>query len=125
MATNDTFPNRVLPFRFDGRRITVPDLLEATSRVLSILKDVDARIDDGALDVCVCDGLSRGRMLALLPRTLRGTHVGAACVHMRRARRVRVTSESPLPVHADGEVLYEDAHALDIEIVPARLRLLG
>jgi YegS/Rv2252/BmrU family lipid kinase len=85
----------------------------------------DARIDDGVLDVCVCDGLSRPRMLALLPRTLRGTHVGASCVHMRRARRVRITSASPLPVHADGEVLYHDAHDLTIEIVPARLRLLG
>jgi YegS/Rv2252/BmrU family lipid kinase len=85
----------------------------------------DARIDDGALDVCVCDGLSRPRLLALLPRTLRGTHVGASCVHMRRARRVRVTSATPVAVHADGEILFEDARELEIEIVPGRLRLLG
>jgi diacylglycerol kinase family enzyme len=44
---------------------------------------------------------------------------------MRRARRVRITSESPLPVHADGEILFEDAHELEIEIAPGRLRLLG
>jgi diacylglycerol kinase family enzyme len=44
---------------------------------------------------------------------------------MRRARRVRITSSTPLPVHADGEILYEDATELDIEIHPGRLRLLG
>jgi YegS/Rv2252/BmrU family lipid kinase len=85
----------------------------------------DARIDDGVLDVCVCDGLSRPRILALLPRVMRGTHVGASCVRMRRAHRVRITSDAPLPVHADGEILFEDAHDLRIEIAPARLRLLG
>ncbi|HEX6748410.1 MAG TPA: diacylglycerol kinase family protein [Longimicrobium sp.] len=85
----------------------------------------DARIDDGALDVCVCDGVSRPRLLALLPRVLRGTHVGASCVHMRRARRVLITSDAPLPVHADGEILDEAARELEIEIFPGRLRLLG
>lgn len=85
----------------------------------------DARIDDGALDVCVCDGLTRLQILGFLPRTLRGTHVGASCVHMRHARRVRITSATPLPVHADGEILFEAATELEIEIHPGRLRLLG
>ncbi|HEX2202079.1 MAG TPA: hypothetical protein VHG91_02220, partial [Longimicrobium sp.] len=85
----------------------------------------DARIDDGVLDVCVCDGLGTLGILGFLPRVMRGTHVGAACVHMHRVRRLRVTSPDPLPVHADGEILFEDAHALDIELVPGRLRLLG
>lgn len=85
----------------------------------------DAAIDDGLLDVCVCDGLSRPRILQFLPKVVRGTHVGASCVHMRRVRRVHITSLTPLPVHADGEILFEDAHQLEIEIEPGRLRLLG
>ncbi|HYH83165.1 MAG TPA: diacylglycerol kinase family protein [Longimicrobium sp.] len=85
----------------------------------------DAVIDDGLLDVCVCDGLSTPQILRFLPKTIRGTHVGASCVHMRRVRRVRITSDTPLAVHADGEILSEDARELDIEIAPARLRLLG
>jgi len=84
-----------------------------------------AVIDDGLLDVCVCDGMGKLKILGFLPKTLRGTHVGASCVHMRRVRRVRITSASPLPVHADGEILAEDAHDLDISIHPGRLRLLG
>ncbi|HET7228476.1 MAG TPA: diacylglycerol kinase family protein [Longimicrobium sp.] len=84
-----------------------------------------AVIDDGLLDVCVCDGLSRLQILNFLPKTIRGTHVGASCVHMRRVRHVRITSDTPLPVHADGEILAEDARELDISIFPGRLRLLG
>lgn len=85
----------------------------------------DASIDDGVFDVCVCDGLSRLRILRFLPRVVRGTHTGVSCVHMRRVRRVRITSATPLPVHADGEILFEDARELEIEIAPGRLRLLG
>lgn len=58
VAINETFPNRVLPFQFAGRRITVPDLLEATLRVLSILKDVDVRAtgqENGSLDWVIKD----------------------------------------------------------------------
>ena len=84
-----------------------------------------ARIDDGLLDVCACDGLGTLRILRFLPMVMRGTHVGESCVHMRTARRVRITSETPVPVHADGEILFEAARELEIEVAPGRLRLLG
>lgn len=85
----------------------------------------DARIDDGVLDLCMCDALGTLGILRFLPRVMRGTHTGASCVHMRRARRVRVTSTDPLPVHADGEIIDDAARAVDIEIHPGRLRVLS
>jgi diacylglycerol kinase (ATP) len=85
----------------------------------------DARIDDGVLDVCTCDGLGTLGILSFLPRVMRGTHTGAACVHMHLARHVRVTSPDPLPVHADGEIIADDARELEIEIHPGRLRVLA
>jgi YegS/Rv2252/BmrU family lipid kinase len=84
----------------------------------------DARIDDGVLDVCMCDGLGTLGILRFLPRVLRGTHTGASCVRMRQARRVRVTSPDPLPVHADGEIVAEDAREVNVEIHPGRLMLV-
>ena len=84
----------------------------------------DARIDDGVLDVCVCEGLRIPGILRFLPKVMRGTHVGARCVRMHRATRVRVTSPDPLPVHADGEIVADSARALDIGILPGRLRVL-
>ena len=85
----------------------------------------DARIDDGVLDVCTAEGLGLLGILRLLPRVMRGTHEGARCVRMHHARRVRITSPDPLPVHADGEVIAKDARELEIEIFPGRLRLLA
>ena len=64
-------------------------------------------------------------ILRLLPRVMRGTHEGARSVRMHHARRVRITSPDPLPVHADGEVIAKDARELEIEIFPGRLRLLA
>jgi diacylglycerol kinase (ATP) len=85
----------------------------------------DARIDDGLLDVCACDELGTLGILRFLPKVMRGTHVGASCVRMHQARHVRVTSPDPLPVHADGEIVAEDAHDLDILIHPGRLLILA
>ena len=85
----------------------------------------DARIDDGVLDVCTCTGLGTLGILRFLPRVMRGTHTTASCVRMHHARRVRVTSPDPLPVHADGEIIADNAHELVIEIHPGRLRVLA
>lgn len=84
-----------------------------------------ARIDDGSLDVCVADALRIPGILNLLPRVMRGSHVGRPGVHMHHARRIRITSPDPLPVHADGEVLAEAAHELEIEVLPGKLTVLG
>ena len=85
----------------------------------------DARIDDGVLDVCTCDALGTLGILRFLPRVMRGTHTSASCVRMHRGTRVRVTSPDPLPVHADGEVIADDARELLIELFPGRLRVLA
>ncbi|HEX2093923.1 MAG TPA: hypothetical protein VHG28_16080, partial [Longimicrobiaceae bacterium] len=84
-----------------------------------------ARIDDGALDVCVADAFGTLGILDLLPRVMRGTHVGRPGVHMLHGRRLRVTSPGPLPVHADGEIVAEATHELEIEVLPGRLTMLG
>lgn len=85
----------------------------------------DARIDDGVLDVAVAEAMGPAGILAFLPRVMRGTHVGRPEVRILRGRRLRVTSPDPLPVHADGEVVSEGAHALDVELLPGRLTLMG
>lgn len=84
-----------------------------------------ARLDDGVLDLCACDALGTLGILGFLPRVMRGTHVGSACVTMRQVRRVRITSAEPLPVHVDGEILSEDARELEVEVEPGRLRVLA
>lgn len=84
-----------------------------------------AEVDDGWFDICLVRGLSKFQMLALVPRAMQGTHITAEPVRMTRARKVTITSTEPLPVHADGEILYTNAHQLTVELLPAALDVIA
>lgn len=84
-----------------------------------------AEVDDGYFDICLVRGLSKLQMLALVPKAMQGTHVTAEPVRMTRARKIAITSADPLPVHADGEILYTDAHELTVELLPAALAVVA
>ena len=83
-----------------------------------------AEVDDGWFDICIADRLNRAQILALVPEVMKGTHINKRPVHMARARRVVITSDEPLPVHADGEILYTDAHRLEVELLPQKLEVI-
>ncbi len=85
----------------------------------------DARADDGLLDLLIAEGVGRLAILGLVPKIMRGTHVGDPRLQLRRARRVLIESEAPLLVEADGEIVFEDAHRLEIEVLPGALRVLA
>jgi YegS/Rv2252/BmrU family lipid kinase len=84
-----------------------------------------AEIDDGLFDICLVQGLSKLQILGFVPSAMRGTHITAEPVHMSRTRRLTITSGEPLPVHADGEILYTDAHELTVELLPAALAVIA
>ena len=83
-----------------------------------------AEIDDGLFDVAVAGALSRPRILTLLPKALLGRHTGDSAVQMLRCREIRARSQSPLPVHIDGEVIMTDASHVAAVIDPARLEII-
>lgn len=83
-----------------------------------------AEPDDGQLDVCVVDALPRREILRLLPKAATGSHEGEQAVCLSRTTRLVVESEDPLPVHADGEILWLDAHRLEVTVEPARLEVV-
>jgi diacylglycerol kinase family enzyme len=85
----------------------------------------DARADDGELDLFVAEGLGRLEILALVPHIMRGTHVGDPRLRLSRARRVLIESAAPLLVEADGEIVFEGARRLEVEVLPGALRVLS
>ncbi len=63
-----------------------------------------ARADDGMLDACLAHGMGRWELLlCAFPRVFRGTHVYASGVESLRGREMRVDSDDPAEVYADGE----------------------
>jgi YegS/Rv2252/BmrU family lipid kinase len=82
-----------------------------------------AQPDDGLLDLCIVREVSRVAMLGLIPHFMKGTHVDREPVTMARTRRVAISSPDDLVAHMDGEVLCTDAHRIECEIFPQRLRV--
>lgn len=82
----------------------------------------EARLDDGLLDVVVIPGLGPGRLFALVPRILAGRQLESRLVIHRRARRVRVEADSPMPVTIDGEPA--GFRPISYEVWPAAVRVL-
>lgn len=64
-----------------------------------------ARVDDGLLDVVAVRAEPPARVPLTVARLLAGRHLEAPGVVWRRARRVEVASDPPMPFNADGQTL--------------------
>ncbi len=84
----------------------------------------EANLDDGHLDVVIATNLSRWGTVKLLPKVLKGLHLGHGNVMMARATQVSVRWSQPRPGHMDGELLSPDS-AFEIRLRPAALRVLA
>ena len=78
---------------------------------------------DGQLELLIADPVSRRRVLTLLPRLMRGSHVHAPEIRHVSVKQLRIDAQAPLEAHLDGEMQQPTAH-FDIEILPAALDLL-
>jgi YegS/Rv2252/BmrU family lipid kinase len=78
--------------------------------------------DDGFLDLVIYRAASPVKVVATLPRFLRGRHRRLDQVETIRCRSVRIDGDRPLPVNIDGEV--RGTTPLAVEIMPRGLTLL-
>ncbi len=85
----------------------------------------EARPDDGLLDLLLVDAVSRLEILRLVPKIMRGSHAGDPRLRLVRAKRVAIESEIPLLVEADGEIAFHEAKRLEIDLLPAALRVFA
>ena len=81
-----------------------------------------AKMDDGLLDVCVVGGVDPFKLFCLFPTVYSGRHLSVREVEYFQATRVRVETEHPLDVYADGE--YVCRTPVEIGIQPAALRVI-
>lgn len=62
-----------------------------------------AKMDDGLLDVCIVGAMRPWRLLRLFPTVYSGNHLKVREVEYFPASRVRVETQGPIDVYADGE----------------------
>jgi len=62
-----------------------------------------AQMDDGHLDVCVIGGIDPFKLACMFPTVYFGRHLRIGEVDYFQATRLRVETEAPLEIYADGE----------------------
>ncbi|MDF2950867.1 MAG: hypothetical protein K0S18_450 [Anaerocolumna sp.] len=79
---------------------------------------------DGKLSVCIVSGLSRGKLLFLLPTLLFGKHIYFKGVETFHCKTLEIHTELPAKVHVDGE--YPGSYKLfNISCFPKQLRIMN
>jgi diacylglycerol kinase (ATP) len=81
-----------------------------------------AKVDDGLLNVNLCESVGRWAAVALLWRAGRGRHLTHPKVRYFPARTVAVESDPPIEVQADGELIGHTPARF--EVVPHALKVL-
>lgn len=84
----------------------------------------DAVMDDGLLDLAIVPDKSLAQILWLLPKTFTGAHRNDRTILFDRCVQLKVTTDHPVPVHLDGEVIMDDVSSAHIEILPCRLEIV-
>ena len=75
-----------------------------------------ADLTDGKLDVLTVEKVSKPRLAVLFPKVYLGRHLGLKEVQHLQAERLRVVTERPLDVYADGE--YVCKTPIEVSVAP-------
>jgi len=78
---------------------------------------------DARFELLIAHPVTRRRLLALLPKLIRGRHVEELEITHAMVTRVVIEADTPLPAHVDGEVI-EPARRFEIELLPGVLEIL-
>jgi len=81
-----------------------------------------ALMDDGQLDVCVVGGVGPFKLALMFPTVYFGRHLRIREVDYFQAARIRVETETPLDVYADGE--YVCRTPVEINVQGGALKVL-
>lgn len=84
----------------------------------------DAKPDDGLLDVIVVSGLTRLKVLCLLPTAFSGNHVHFRGINIYKCKKVRIETNEKAAVHTDGQPAAVE-NVLEAEISKRQIRVIS
>jgi YegS/Rv2252/BmrU family lipid kinase len=86
-----------------------------------------AKNDDGKLAYAIVTKVSRAMMFRLVPEFMNGTHPRFKQIRMGEFKKLSLTSDLPLYIHADGEIFTSfgsNLKKINVEIFPGALRVV-
>ena len=81
-----------------------------------------AQLDDGQLDLCIIGAMNKFALFCLFPTVYFGRHLGIAQVEYLQTERLRLETEKPLEVYADGE--YVCRTPVEVSVAREALRVI-
>jgi diacylglycerol kinase (ATP) len=81
-----------------------------------------AKLDDGQLDLCIISDIAPFKLFCLFPTIYCGNHLRRPEVQYLQTARLRIETERPLNVYADGE--YVCKTPVEASVRPAALRVI-
>ena len=86
---------------------------------MNVLPESD--MSDGLLDVCIAHDVRRLGVLKLLPRFIKGKHIGLKCITYRKTTEVSVVCDPVSRIEVDGERM--DGTPVTFRVLPGALRV--
>ncbi len=84
---------------------------------MNVLPESD--MSDGLLDVCIAHDVNRISLLGLLPKFIKGKHLGLKCITYKRATEVSVVCDPVSRIEVDGERM--DGTPVTFRVIPKAL----
>jgi YegS/Rv2252/BmrU family lipid kinase len=115
-------------FEFEGKTITGNKLLltigngKTTGGGFYLTKD--AKIDDGILDVCIVDFVSRIKLLSKIPAAIKQRLETVPEVTALKLKSAKIKLQKPYYVHVDGEIISDIVSELEISIDKNKLKII-
>jgi diacylglycerol kinase (ATP) len=81
-----------------------------------------AKLDDGLLDVCLIADVNKIKLFCLFPTVYFGRHLNMEKVEYLQTSRMRIETEKPLEVYADGE--YVCKTPIEVSLARNALRVI-
>ena len=81
-----------------------------------------AKLDDGQLDLCLVGDINPFRLFCLFPTVYFGRHLGLKEVEYFTAHRLRIDTEFPVDVYADGEFACQTP--IEVGVAPGVLKVV-
>ena len=86
---------------------------------MNVLPESD--MSDGLLDVCIAHDVNRLRLLSLLPKFIKGKHIGLPVITYRKTTEVSVVCDPVSRIEVDGERM--DGTPVTFRILPGALKV--
>ncbi len=114
LAQLKTFP---LTIEMDGQKIQRENVFVEVSNSrytgTTFLMAPDAELDDGLLDITLLNKISRLKILKVFPSIFKGEHTQFDEIETFQAKKIKITTEKPMTLSPDGELLGETPIEID------------